>query len=323
MANINIKNCIGNSTDGAANMQGQYNSFNTWLQEEAGTQLHTWCYAHVLNLVMMDITEKNHYSITLFGLLNSCAVFFRESYTRMNILKDLLSESRIKTISVIAQTRWWSKDNALKKIFGTFNDPNEKNSIFLTLLIALYKMSQSDTLNSKIKYNARTLLDHFTKFETIVTANMYLKIFVHTSALSKYLQTQNMDVLQAHRMVETILESLKQFSRSSLLVYEAAKKFSNWANNYFDHENIEITVQDNFQEIKIRKSKIMDGDSGNEYIPPSAYQKFVVDVYNVTFDTLINSMEIRYFSNSKFPADCAFLQPSRSMKKFPKKHLQN
>lgn len=35
-------------------------------------------------------------------------------------------------------------------------------------------MSQSDTVKSKIKYNARTLLDNFTKFETIVTANMYL-----------------------------------------------------------------------------------------------------------------------------------------------------
>jgi len=65
-----MKNCIGNATDGAANMQGQYNSFNTWLQEEAGPQLHTWCYAHVLNLVMMGTTEKNHFSITLFVLLN-------------------------------------------------------------------------------------------------------------------------------------------------------------------------------------------------------------------------------------------------------------
>ncbi|KAL5239095.1 hypothetical protein ACI65C_006505 [Semiaphis heraclei] len=61
----------------------------------------------------------------------------------------------------------------------------------------------------------------------------------------------------------------------------------------------------------------MDGDSDKEYIPPSAYQKFVVDVYNVTFDTLINSMEIRYFSNSKFPADCAFSQPSRFNEKIP------
>lgn len=127
LSNINIKSCIGNATDGATNMQDQYNSFNTsWLQEEAGTQLHTRCYAHHANLVIMDIIENNHYSISLFGLLNSCAVFFQESYARINILKDLLSESRIKTISVIAQTRWWSKDNALKKIFDTFNDPNRK-----------------------------------------------------------------------------------------------------------------------------------------------------------------------------------------------------
>lgn len=126
-----------------------------------------------------------------------------------------------------------------------------------------------------------------------------------------------MDVLQAHCLVETTLESLKQFSRCSLIFYEAAKKFSNWANYYFDHENIEIAVQYNFPEIKIRKSKIMDGDSDKEYTPPIAYQKYVVDVYNVTFDTLINSMEIRYFSNSKFPADCAFLQPSRFNEKIP------
>jgi len=93
----------------------------------------------------------------------------------MNILKDLLSETGIKTISVIAQTIWRSKDNALKIIFGTFNDSNEKNPILLTLLIALYKMSLSDTPNSQIKYNARTLLDNFTNFETIATANMYFK----------------------------------------------------------------------------------------------------------------------------------------------------
>lgn len=36
-----MKNCIGNATDGAANTQGRYNIFNTWLQEEFGTQLHT------------------------------------------------------------------------------------------------------------------------------------------------------------------------------------------------------------------------------------------------------------------------------------------
>lgn len=33
--NLNIKNCIANTTDGAANMQGDYNGFSTWLNESS------------------------------------------------------------------------------------------------------------------------------------------------------------------------------------------------------------------------------------------------------------------------------------------------
>jgi hypothetical protein len=50
----------------------------------------------------------------------------------------------------------------------------------------------------------------------------------------------------------------------------------------------------------------MDGNLDKEYIPPSTYQKFAVNVYNVTFNILINSMEIRYFSKSIFPTDSVF-----------------
>lgn len=38
---INIKNCVGNSTDGAANMQGQYKGFIALLSAEAPDQVHT------------------------------------------------------------------------------------------------------------------------------------------------------------------------------------------------------------------------------------------------------------------------------------------
>lgn len=38
--NINIKDCIGSSTDGASNMIGQYNRFSKWLENESPKQLH-------------------------------------------------------------------------------------------------------------------------------------------------------------------------------------------------------------------------------------------------------------------------------------------
>jgi hypothetical protein len=52
---IDILNFVGNSTDGAANMQGQYRGFSAKLSETGATHLHVWCYAHVLNLVICDV----------------------------------------------------------------------------------------------------------------------------------------------------------------------------------------------------------------------------------------------------------------------------
>lgn len=44
---ININNCVGSSTNGVANMQGQYKSFSALLSVEALDQAHTWCYSPV------------------------------------------------------------------------------------------------------------------------------------------------------------------------------------------------------------------------------------------------------------------------------------
>ncbi|XP_065642784.1 uncharacterized protein LOC136074398 [Hydra vulgaris] len=66
--------------DRAANMRGQYNGFTSWLSKESPGQIHVWCYAHVLNLVVTDATSSVIEGTSLFQLLNSCAVFLRESY---------------------------------------------------------------------------------------------------------------------------------------------------------------------------------------------------------------------------------------------------
>lgn len=49
---LDLQKCIGNTTDGAANMQGKYKGFSTLLSAESPQHVHTWCYAHVLNLVL-------------------------------------------------------------------------------------------------------------------------------------------------------------------------------------------------------------------------------------------------------------------------------
>lgn len=70
-------------------MQGVYNGFTAWLSKVAPEQIHVWCFSHVLNLVITDATKNPVRVANLFSLINACSVFFKESYQRMNIWRDI------------------------------------------------------------------------------------------------------------------------------------------------------------------------------------------------------------------------------------------
>lgn len=90
---LKVENCIANAIDGAASMQGQYNGFSAWLSGVLPGQIHVWCYSHILNLVLSDVTKSPLSAASLFCLLNRLAVFFRDSYQRMAVWDKNLSSN--------------------------------------------------------------------------------------------------------------------------------------------------------------------------------------------------------------------------------------
>ena len=124
--NIDVSKCISDSTDETSNMPGQYSGFKAFLEKESPGHIHTWCFAHVLNLVLCNVTTTNHASISLLGLVQKVGVFFRESYLRMDLWKEQMSQRYGHDIqsrlNLIVATRWWCKHECLRKIFGTFKD---------------------------------------------------------------------------------------------------------------------------------------------------------------------------------------------------------
>jgi hypothetical protein len=306
--NINIEYCVGNATDGAANMQGQYNGFTKWLSDVAPHQIHVWCYAHVLNLVLSDTTQTTTSSISLFQLLNACAVFFRESYKRMDVWVDHQQKSRHQRLNVIGETRWWAKESALKKVFGNFDDPN--SSLFIELISTLQELAASDAFNGKIRDTAQTLLDKFIKFETVVTAKLYLRIFQHTGSLSNYLQTAGMDALQAYRNVDCTVKLLKNISRDFDGVLDSAKRFVSWANNKLEEKNVEITIEENFVEKRLHKPKVMsDERKTHEVVGNNAADRYRIEVHNCIMDKIVKTIEKRFESHDSLFADIACLDP--------------
>jgi len=65
---------------------------------------------------MTEATSVVVAGAALFSLLNDIGVLFRDSYRRTNIWRR--HSTTVKRIRTFGQTRWWSKDFALKKIFG-------------------------------------------------------------------------------------------------------------------------------------------------------------------------------------------------------------
>jgi hypothetical protein len=100
--NINPNKCVGNSTNGASNMQGQYNWFSKKLNEATKEHVHIWCYTHVLNLVMCDTTNIFTSSMSLFELIHECAVFFKDSHKRMDKWTEKVPQ---KKLNLIGETR--------------------------------------------------------------------------------------------------------------------------------------------------------------------------------------------------------------------------
>ena len=177
--NIDIQNCVGNSTDGAANMQGQYKGFSTLLSSESSNQVHIWCYAHVLNLVLGDTTGVVIESASLFSIVNDVAVFIKDSYKRMNMWEKVSDDKRHRRLSPIGETRWWAKDQALSKIFGCFGNPD--NALFVDLIITLRRIVEDMSMKAQIRARAKGYIESLLKHETLLTAQIFLRIFEITS----------------------------------------------------------------------------------------------------------------------------------------------
>ena len=305
---IDIGTCVGNSTDGAANMQGQYRGFSTLLSEQSPNQIHVWCYAHLLNLVLADTTGSVVESASLFSLLNDIAVFLRESYKRMQRWEEMSQDKHHRRLCPIGPTRWWAKDQALSKVFGCFGNP--QGALFLEVLMTLNTIVDDKTQQPTVRAKAKGFIEGLLRYETVLTAQIFLRIFQHTSPLSKYLQTKGMDIITAQRLVKGTEEGLRECARDFEGVKCAADEFVKWANERLqEEEECELVVQTALPERRVRKKRKMPGELADDEQLASADTDFRVKVHNVIVDTVTDSINRRFSANAKLCSDFACLDP--------------
>ena len=107
-------------------MSAVYTGLQVLMKAARPSHIHTWCYAHVLNLVISDVSSVCVAAVSLFGLLTELCTFFNDSYKRMKVWEEHMQtkpgNKKHLRLEHIGQTRWSSRGRAPGKLFGSYTD---------------------------------------------------------------------------------------------------------------------------------------------------------------------------------------------------------
>jgi len=122
------------------------------------------------------------------------------------------------------------------------------------LLTTLFEIKNDVSITADARYKAIGLIEGLCKYKTILTAQIYLRIFQKTTPLSKYSQGHRINMMTSYQMVQATLEELKLDVRDFSNVKEAANNFVAWANNKLEIEECEVEVSHSFAETRKKKN---------------------------------------------------------------------
>ena len=105
------------------------------------------------------------------------------------------------------------------------------------MIISVLKIEENVEFVADVRAKARNLKQSLLKYETILLAQIFLNIFNITEPLSKYLQTQDIDILKSYQLVSSALAQLRAIQRDINNIKLLADGFVKWANEEFANKN--------------------------------------------------------------------------------------
>ncbi|KAL4084758.1 hypothetical protein QTP88_027669 [Uroleucon formosanum] len=146
--------------------------------------------------VIIDSTKSPLKAAALFVILNDLANYFKESYKRMNVWMNFVGENNKKRLQSISNTRWWSKEVALKRIFGSD-------------AIKDLKHIQRDMSGVKVMAK-RFIVTMSEKLESIETENIDIVACERSFSILKYLKNRLRSTLNESKLEAFMIMSIEK-----------------------------------------------------------------------------------------------------------------
>jgi hypothetical protein len=176
---IEVAKMRGQCYDGASNVSGIHTGLQARIKELSPSALYTHCYAHVLNLVIVDTMTNNTVAKDFFGTLQNLYVFIESCPKRHAVYLKHQREfnaavegtnKREYVLKKLSDTRWACRADSITAIYNTFE-----------AVLATLKEFREKEKKPHIAAEAKGLLQNIYDFEFI------LALEVCTTSINIYL----------------------------------------------------------------------------------------------------------------------------------------
>ena len=185
---------VGQGYDGAAVMSGKHSGVSTRITEKARFSYYIHCYAHRLNLVLVDVVKVVPEASQFFSLLERLYVFFSGSYVHrrwIDIQKEMFPNQAARELQRLSDTRWACRYYACRNIQNR-----------LSCVVRLLTILQDDD-NSDRAVDARGLLAQING-SFILLLEIFYTILGETKTLSDQLQATSLDLAAAVDLIQVV-----------------------------------------------------------------------------------------------------------------------
>lgn len=231
---LNLCNVVGCSFDGATNMRSNIKGVQARIQEDNPNCIYTWCISHRFNLVIKSSTGRSGVIKVILHQAEGAAKLFKSSYTRANVwtavAKSMPGFHPLRKLKLIGTTRWSSQQDAIDAIIGD-------KSNFCVLIKSLIKLSCLPTLDGATLELVNETLNFWLQFENIVSTYLLHKIFSLLVSTTKYLQNYGLNIVEAIKHLQVVVENLDFFIERMDLFLDEARQLVQNVNNILEKDS--------------------------------------------------------------------------------------
>ncbi|XP_008179475.1 52 kDa repressor of the inhibitor of the protein kinase-like [Acyrthosiphon pisum] len=185
-------------------MRGEYEGLQALIREINPAAIYTWCYAHRLSLVVVQMSSCSANAVDTFGNLEQLYALISNSKKRVAIYENMQKErnpkARVHRLKRVETTRWMSYSSALNTVLLTYD----------IVINTLEQIKITENADFKARSKATGLIDFFLSERFVLTAICYKNLFNILDPVTKMFQSQDIDLLGAVNSLQAVSSSIKR-----------------------------------------------------------------------------------------------------------------